>query len=62
MNPSRKSGASRAGLLSLALSGALLLGACTGQADTPPEVATRQDGFEALGAAFKTINDQLKSA
>lgn len=62
MNPSRTSGASRAGLLSLVLGGALLLGACSGQADAPPEVATRQDGFEALGAAFKTINDQLKSA
>lgn len=49
-------------VLPLALVAAgLFLSACGDGVEAPPEVATRQDGFEALGGAFKSINDELKT-
>lgn len=57
----------RVGLMSASL--ALLLAACGQQAGeevasdapVPAAVTERQEGFKALGASFKLINDQLKT-
>ena len=58
----------RLGLMAAAM--ALLVAACGQQASeeasasdapAPPAVAERQEGFKALGASFKLINDQLKT-
>ncbi len=58
----------RVGLVAAAM--ALLVGACGQQASeeaaasdapVPAAVAERQEGFKALGASFKLINDQLKT-
>jgi cytochrome c556 len=54
-------GLARSGVAALCLGGVLLIAGCGAQVEAPPEVAIRQDGFEALGGAFKTINDQLKT-
>lgn len=56
----------RRGLMGAAL--ALLVAGCGQQtsedvatAPAPPAVAERQEGFKAMGAAFKVVNDQLKT-
>ncbi|MDP2215530.1 cytochrome c [Phenylobacterium sp.] len=56
----------RSGVIGAAL--ALVLAGCGDQASPdanapppPPAVAERQEGFKALGAAFKIINDQLRT-
>lgn len=36
-------------------------GGASTDAPAPPAVTERQEGFKALGAAFKVINDQLKT-
>lgn len=58
----------RIGLMAAAM--AVMVAACGQQAGeevaasdaaVPPAVAERQEGFKALGASFKLINDQLKT-
>jgi cytochrome c556 len=59
----------RRGLMGAAL--VLLVAGCGQQASeeaateaavpAPPAVAERQEGFKAMGAAFKVVNDQLKT-
>ena len=57
----------RLGLTAVTL--ALLVAGCgqqageteTAEASAPPIVVERQEGYKALGASFKLINDQLKS-